>query len=91
MYLEAEANSWPGLDREVRDICQQLKIQDLNEYRLTKQEMQQAIGKSHQEDMLSQFEHSSKLQDIKNSDFSTFQAYFNDKSIENARTKFKIR
>ena len=91
IYLEAEANSWPGLGREVRDICQQLKIQDLNKYRMTKQEIQQAIEKSHQEDMLSQFEHSSKLQDIKNSDFSTFQAYFNDKSIENARTKFKKR
>ena len=40
---------------------------------------------------MSQFEHSSKLQDIKNCDFSTYQTYFNDKSIENARTKFKIR
>jgi hypothetical protein len=91
IYLEAEANNWPGLGREVKDICQQPKIQDLNKYRLTKQEIQQAIEKSHQEDMLSQFDHSSKLEDIKNSDFSNFQAYFRDKNIENARTKFKIR
>ena len=91
IYLEAETNNWPGLGREVKDICQQLKIQDLNKYRLTKQEIQQAIEKSHQEDMLSQFDHSSKLQVIKNSDFSGFQAYFNDESIEKVRTKFKIR
>ena len=72
-------------------ICKQLKIQDLNKCSLTKKEIQQAVEKSRQEDMLSQFEHSSKLQDIKNCDFSTYQTYFNDKSIENARTKFKIR
>ena len=81
--------AWLG--RAVKDICQQLKIQDLIKYRLTKQEIQQAIEKYHQKDMLSQFDYSSKLQDIKNSDFSNFQAYFNDKSIENASTKFKIR
>ena len=53
--------------------------------------MQKAISKSHYEDMMSQFETSKKLQDIKNSDFENLQSYFNDKSIENARIKFKIR
>ena len=32
-----------------------------------------------------------KLQVIKNCDFAHFQSYFNDKSIENDRMKFKIR
>ena len=90
IYVEAEANSWPGLGSEVREICKELKIEDLDKYSLTKEEIQQAVEKSHREDMMSQFEHSSKLQDIKNCDFSTYQTYFNDKSIENARSKFKI-
>ena len=64
IYVEAEANSWPGLGIEVREICKELKIEDLNKYGLTKEEIQQAVEKSHQEDMLSQFEHSSKLQDM---------------------------
>ena len=40
--------------------------------------------------MMSQFVHSKKLQDIKESDFNDFQPYFHNKNIENARTKFKI-
>ena len=41
--------------------------------------------------MMGLFEGSSKLQDIKNDDFSAIQGYFDDKNLENARTKFKIR
>ena len=91
IYQEAEDKGWPGLGKEVREICQELKIPDLNKYRLAKKEIQRAIEKSHQEDMMNQFENSKKLQDIRHSDFNKFQSYFNDKNIENARMKFKIR
>jgi hypothetical protein len=91
IHEQAEENDWPGLGRETRQICQELQIPDINKNRILKEHLQQAIQKSHHEDMMSQFVHSKKLQDIKESDFSDFQPYFHDKNIENARTKFKIR
>ena len=41
--------------------------------------------------MMKQFEHSKKLQDIKNDHFRGLQDYFHDKNLANARLKFKIR
>ena len=43
------------------------------------------------EDMMSRFDSSRKLQDIKESDFTCLQPYFNDKNLENSRMKLKIR
>ena len=40
---------------------------------------------------MGQFEGSRKLQDIQNDDFTKIQDYFNDKNLNNARMKFKIR
>ena len=40
---------------------------------------------------MSQFEGSKKLEDIRNDNFRVLQGYFNDKNLENARLKFKIR
>ena len=41
--------------------------------------------------MMNQVQNSKKLEDIKNSDFTKFQTYFNDSNINDARKKFKIR
>ena len=91
IYQEAEDLGWPGLGREVRQICKVINIPDLNRHRMMKKEVQQAIRVSHHEDMMSQFDSSRKLQDIKESDFTCLQPYFNDKNLENSRMKFKIR
>ena len=73
------------------EICHQTNIPNINTHKISKSDIQKAIYKSHYEDMISCFERSRRLQDIKNSDFSKVQPYFNDRSLENARTKFKIR
>ena len=41
--------------------------------------------------MMKQFQSSKKLEAIKESNFDDIQPYFNDKNIENARIKFRIR
>ena len=41
--------------------------------------------------MISLFEGSSKLEDIRHDNFSQIQDYFNDKNLETARMKFRIR
>ena len=40
---------------------------------------------------MSQFEGSRKLEDIRHDNFRRLQGYFNDKNLEKARLKFKIR
>ena len=64
IYQEAEEKGWRGLGKEVRDICQELKIPDFNQYRMAKKDIQRAIEQSHKEDMMNQFTHSKKLQDM---------------------------
>ena len=58
---------------------------------MTKKEIQRAIKRSHYDDMMTQFQNSKKLKDIRNIDFSHFQEYFNDRDLETSRMKIKIR
>ena len=79
MYEQAEDQGWPGLGRDVQEICNPINIPNMNTNIISKSDLQKAIYKSHYEDMMSNFENSRKLQDIKNSDFSKLQPYFNDR------------
>ena len=88
---EAEDQGWPGLWKEVRSICIEIGIPDINLYQVRKQDVKKAIFKAHYQEMMIQFDTSKKLQDIKHDNFHELQDYFNDKSLENARMKFKIR
>ena len=91
VYRQAEENKWPGLGSEVREICKQIQIQDINKYSISKQEIQKAIYQAHYKAMMVLFENSKKLKDIKNDNFEGMQSYFNDKNLKNSRMKFKIR
>ena len=91
MYQQAEDNGWPGLGREVKEICKEINIPDINQNIVRKCDIQKAISVSHYQDMMAQFQGSKKLADIQNSDFSKIQEYFNDTNLQNARLKFKIR
>ena len=91
VYQQAELNCWPGLGREVKEICQEIQIQDLNKYKISKKEIQNAIFDTHYKEMMTKFQQSRKLADIKDDNFRTMQDYFNDRNIGTARMKFKIR
>ena len=89
LYQEAESRGWPGLGKEVRQICQDIGIPDININIVRKSAIQRALNIS--QDIICQFEGSSKLADIKNDSFLNIQSYFNDKDLESARMKFKFR
>ena len=91
IYEECKRNGWPGLGREVSDICQELGIPDVNEVVVSKQEIKEAIYKHHYSDMTDIVQKQTKLENIKNDDFHEVQNYFKDKSVERARMAFKIR
>ena len=73
----------------MRQICLDIGIPDLNIYQVRKKDIQKAIQKSHYSDMISLFE--GKLEDIRYVSFSQIQDYFNDKNLDSARMKFRIR
>ena len=91
IYEEAEEYNWPGLGKEVREICEEIQLPDINKYNIEKTQIRDAIYEAHYKSMISLFETSKKLQDIKGDDFRGFQKYFHDKNLANARFKFKIR
>ena len=90
VYEAAEEHNWPGLGQEVRDICEEIGIEDINKYEVGKEQIQEAIFEEHYRTMIVQFETSKKLKDIKHDNFRQIQGYFNDKNLSNARLKFKI-
>ena len=89
--MEGKMLGWPGLWQEVREICQELGIPDINEEVVLKCEVKKAIERHHMEDMKEKLEKSKKLADLKYDDFTQEQPYMNEKSIEVGRTAFKIR
>ena len=69
IYQEAELRKWPGLGREVSQICREIGIPDLNIRSLRKRDIKTALKKSHYAHMMSLFEGSKKLEDIKHDSF----------------------
>ena len=58
----AEDRGWPGLGREVKEICRYIGMPDLNKHKFRKQEIKKAIETSHYKDMMSKFEDSKKIE-----------------------------
>ena len=46
MYREQVRNNWPGLAREVEDICEQLGIENVNETALSKTQFSKLVDKA---------------------------------------------
>ena len=91
VYEEGRAKGWPGLGKEVTEICRQLGIPDVNSCCITKDAVKKAIYDHHYMDLKKELEGSQKLQEVKNENFREVQEYFKDKSIENSRMAFKVR
>ena len=49
IYQEAEDNGWPGLGKEVRQICREINIPDIDSYKIQKADLQKALKFSHKE------------------------------------------
>ena len=89
--MEGRERGWPGLGKEVSDICEEIGIPDANDVEVPKKVVKEAIFRHHYKDMLEVVKSKTKLEAIKDDDFSEVQAYFNDKSVEKTRMAFKVR
>ena len=69
VYEEGKNRSWPGLAKEVSDICEIVGIEDVNLVMVFKSEVKEAIFKHHYSDMMDVINTKSKLEAIKGDDF----------------------
>ena len=88
---EQKENDWPGLSREVRDICEELGIPDLNVNEMTANHIETAIIDHHDRNMMEEIAKSKKMMRHKNDDFSKVQNYLKGKALHNCRMGFRIR
>ena len=91
VYEEQLRLAWPGLSAEVTDICDKVKVKDVNHNIVKKEDIKEAVFWNHYVDMKEEMDKFSKLEKIKHEDFRTEQEYMKDKSIEKIRSQFRIR
>ena len=91
VFEEEKSRSWPGLAKEVSEICKTVGIEDVNHVAVSKYEVKEAIFKHHYSDMIAVINTKSKLEAIKENDFTQVQEYFNEKSVSDSRMAFKVR
>ena len=91
ILLEQQANKWPGLSAEVKEICSLLNIPDLNECELSAGNVKNAILEHHDKQLLEDVSNSKKMMKHKEDDFTQVQSYMNGKVVSNCRMAFRIR
>ena len=91
VYQEQRQHDWPGLAKEVTEICKELGIEDVNEKEVSKETVEEEIFYHHYKELKKEMDSKEKCKDIKHEDFREVQSYMKTNSIENARMKFSLR
>ena len=88
---EQQANQWPGLAAEVKVICMELGIPDINGREVYEGEVKKAILVHHDRQLLEDVEISKKMRQNSGDNFKDVQEYLKGKSVEHCRMAFRIR
>ena len=91
IFEEQKNNNLPGLAREVKDICAQLNIPDVNENTISEADIKRAILDHHDRELVEEIGKSKKMMRHKHDNFKSVQNYMKGKSIINCRMAFRIR
>ena len=91
IYEEQVAMGWPGLAREVTDVCKVVGLEDMSRRSVSKEEVDEAIFFANQKELKEEMNKYEKLKDIKNEDFRKEQKYMEEKGIERGRMAFRVR
>ena len=89
IYREQLDQGWPGLAKEVEEICSTIMIQNVNEVEVPKSEICDAINKHHAEEARDLM--GKKLKDIKNEEIGKAKDYMGTHYIADCRLEFRIR
>ena len=94
VWVEQVSNQWPGLALEVKGICEELGIPDVNKADLTKNEVKKLVTTACKEKdevyMKQKMENSKKMEDIID-DNCELKPYLKNLTLHQARDLFKIR
>ena len=88
---EQKEQGWPGLVKEVSEICQEVGIEDFNEHEISKEKVNEEIFHHHYKEMKEDISKMKKLEDIKNEDFREVKDYMKSCAIKQARLKLSLR
>ena len=91
IYKEQVERNWPGLSEEVREICEAVGLEEINQKEIKKEAMEEAIFFHNYREIKQDLQRYKKLDDIKDDDFTKMPDYMEDKSLENARMSFRIK
>ena len=91
IYEEQLKHDWPGLAKEVKEICEEIGVKNINEEDVSKEEVDDGIFYHNYKEMKLEICGYKKLEAIKNDDFTELPEYMNDKSLENSRMSFRIK
>ena len=89
VYSEQIDQGWPGLAREVEDICGKLSIKNINENDVPKWIVRDAVRVHHASE--AREEMGKKLENIKNEEIGRTKDYMETKCIADCRLQFRIR
>ena len=91
IYEEQIKNDWPGLAAEVKNICEEIGVRNINEQDVSKEELEEAVYFHHYKEMKLEVCEYKKLESVKNDHFTELPEYMNEKSLDNARMAFRIK
>ena len=91
IYEEQLSKSWPGLSKEVEQICKDIGIENINKKVIQKEAMEEAIFYHNYHEMKQELETYKKLEEIKHKDYTKLPDYMEDKSLEKSRLAFRIK
>jgi hypothetical protein len=91
VYEEQLCQGWPGLAREVSEICQKVGLPDVNTNVVSKEKITEAVFYNHYKDMKEELKKFSKLDKIKHENYTKEKDYINDRSVDRSRKTFRMR
>ena len=91
IFEEQVAMGWPGLAREVTEVCKAVGLEDVSRKSVSKEEVDEAIFFKNQKELKDEMDKYEKLKDIKDEDYRMEQEYMKEKGIERGRMAFRIR
>jgi len=91
IYEEQVAMGWPGLAKEVEDICKEIGVRNVNKEMISKEELEEAVSFADYKEMKKDMERYDKLKEVKDQDLRNEQEYMHVKAADKARLAFRIR
>ena len=89
IYIEQLEQGWPGLARDVEEICEEIKVSSINQNDVPKWMIRQAVTKHHAEE--AKEEMGKKLRNIKDEEIGKVKDYMGTHCITDCRLQFRIR